>query len=51
MAVEVQPTRVARGPRYGGNGGDGISHRIIFERVRSIGQSAARDVGAPACVD
>ncbi len=31
LAVKVQPTRVTCGPRYAGNGGDGIGYRIIFE--------------------
>src|SRR5439155_20589852 len=39
------------GAWYAGNGRDSITHRIVFKRICSIGENAARDIAAPTCVD
>src|SRR5439155_8069341 len=49
--VKGKRTCFARGPWYAGNGSDGISRRVIAERVCSVGDNAARDSRASTCVD
>jgi len=51
LPIEVHRTRVARGPRYAHDSGDGIGHWVIDKRVCSVGESASRDIGAATCVD
>ena len=46
LVIEGKSACLACRPRYIDNRADGIRHRVIHKRVRSVDKKASRDIGA-----